>query len=427
MDEWQQALAGLQEAFVMMDTDGDGQPDTMVPANQGVVPTRSRGEMRSYQPTLGDRIRQGVNSVVGEPYGQKVQDAAEAIGITAPYNAGRAIGSGYEASSPRQMAYGAGLLALSALPGAAIGRASARRLPDAAHDVIMSADEVTKTLANRAGGPDTAAAAGVIQNALSALPTGSMVPRASMATTGTAAAIGGGVGALSTPNFDPASYQDWLRVAGGAAAGAAGERVGARVMAAPPINPNRHLLDFPSKVDATDIAAARASLNAAMKMKQTPPVRRPPSQPTPAAALPAPQPAAPQAAIASAPPASPPLQGSASATAPRSVGYGRSQQDVVRPFVDTEIMAGRVPTPDGVRNALSGANIAQPTVSNFAPKAGNTQAIVEDLMAKGVPHDVIVTILQSLRNNKTMPLLGASGAAGMGLNALSDQSYYGSP
>lgn len=81
MNEFQQAMAALGQAFVAIDTDGDGQPDTMVPANQSLpmparqipqqqtvpvggvpgyarfAPMQQRGpEMRASNPSMGQQI-----------------------------------------------------------------------------------------------------------------------------------------------------------------------------------------------------------------------------------------------------------------------------------------------------------------------------------------------------------------------------------
>lgn len=133
-------------------------------------------------------------------------------------------------------------------------------------------------------------------------------------------------------------------------------------------------------------------------------------------------------------PAARKAKGNAGASGPgpnapsRGQPYGPAQQGPARALVDSEIMAGNpVPPMPAINNAIMSAGVPVPTGAAYNSRASDTAAIVADMQASGATPQAILAALQSMRA-QGFPVIGATGAAGLGLNALyNDPMMYGSP
>ncbi|WP_428413106.1 hypothetical protein [Pararhizobium sp.] len=166
------------------------------------------------------------------------------------YEAGQNVAEGVLDANPAQTAYGVGMGALATVPGMAVGRRAAQgaadvagqaleRLPHASQGLntaVRSADEALTTTGQIS--PDVAAqlmrSQGQIDDITESMQRGLNVPMGRQ--TAAAGAIGAGTavaGDMAFNDFSVDDYNDWLRSAGlaaaGAAGGVAGERIGARV------------------------------------------------------------------------------------------------------------------------------------------------------------------------------------------------------
>ena len=166
------------------------------------------------------------------------------------YEAGQNVAEGVLDANPAQTAYGVGMGALATVPGMAVGRRAAQgaadvagqaleRLPHASQGLntaVRSADEALATTGQIS--PDVAAqlmrSQGQIDDITESMQRGLNVPMGRQ--TAAAGAIGAGTavaGDMAFNDFSVDDYNDWLRSAGlaaaGAAGGVAGERIGARV------------------------------------------------------------------------------------------------------------------------------------------------------------------------------------------------------
>ncbi len=132
------------------------------------------------------------------------------------------------------------------------------------------------------------------------------------------------------------------------------------------------------------------------------------------------------------PPVHPPQPGNVGTNGPRpsrpggpSSSYAAPQRSVAQPYVDSEVMAGRIPTGAGVGNALSSAGLKVPAGPKYQGRVDNTAAIVTAMQDAGMSLSAIVAALKSLRD-KGSPVLGIPAAAGLGVNALySDSDVHG--
>jgi hypothetical protein len=109
----------------------------------------------------------------------------------------------------------------------------------------------------------------------------------------------------------------------------------------------------------------------------------------------------------------------------QSVPYGSPQQNSLRPFVDSEVLAGRgVPAQPQLDRALQAAGVPVPTSGPYAQRATNIADYVAEMQAAGMTPQQMVAELQRARSRGAQ-ILGIGGAAGMTANSLMDPSYSG--
>lgn len=111
----------------------------------------------------------------------------------------------------------------------------------------------------------------------------------------------------------------------------------------------------------------------------------------------------------------------APAATPRGSQYGPDEQSVVRPFVASEVAAGR-PVPDvaATQSNLSANGVNSTLPRNMGDKLDNARAAVEAMHKAGMPRDQIVAALTEMMGTvKGLPAV--AGAAAMGGTLMQDQ------
>ncbi|MEM8971085.1 MAG: hypothetical protein AAGD43_03375 [Pseudomonadota bacterium] len=212
-------------------------------------------ELRQGPPqSLGQQVYEYVlnltqNRAAAEQLG-RVADGIQMVNpLPQAYEAGQNMAGGILDGNPAQFAYGAGMGAMAAVPGMAVGSRAAGQAARAAGDVLpdmmnVAGQQVPRTVAKAdeafaQTGQIPSNVAMDMQRQMGQLDDyGNMIDRGMRLPMGgqTAAAAGLGAGTavagdMAFQEFDPGNYEDWLRSIGmaatGAVGGAAGERLGA--------------------------------------------------------------------------------------------------------------------------------------------------------------------------------------------------------
>lgn len=103
----------------------------------------------------------------------------------------------------------------------------------------------------------------------------------------------------------------------------------------------------------------------------------------------------------------------------RQVRYGVSQKSVVRPYIETEVAAGRpVPVYDEAVGQLTAAGVKAPAQSRLSDKLDSAREWVAEMRAKGVPDATISQVLGSMMARDTKGLPAIALGTGMGGNML---------
>lgn len=113
-----------------------------------------------------------------------------------------------------------------------------------------------------------------------------------------------------------------------------------------------------------------------------------------------------------------------SAQSQRAVGYGRAQQNIARPLIDSEVGIGAaVPSANALENAYRSAGVKPPTTKKYTTGLNETQKLVAEMQSRGMSGPDIVAALRAMRE-QGLPVLGIGGA--VAAPSIIDRGVFGS-